>query len=286
MMTLQLSGVIMVLGTLLPLCLNGAIATTAGGVVIAGLVVCCAGLAFSVQSLQLRDREEREDRQIRRRAEQADKLAVEDSCPKPETEILPSTAADVGDVEKSTEQEDDSDGPSTLYKVALCVTAGIFASSLQFAFVFGNSLMDLATSAEGPGSTPSSGTSAVIWLFAISLGTPPSILFGLYNKAPDIPLSRIYQCPWYRHFWILLTTAAPWVAHIHLYGYANTQLPEDLAAGVAWPVLMMTTVVAGMLWSIALGEWSLASTPVKLKLYQGLGLVSAGVIVIMVSVAI
>lgn len=299
----------MVLGTFLPLCLDGAIGTSAGGVVIGGLVICCAGLGFSVQSLQIRDSEERTERQIRRRTlhnttvslhqiktvdnmpEQAEEVATtEESAPSPEAEESPSeeTLGVDGEpqAEDQNETNDAEDGPSTLYKVAVCVIAGIFASQLQFAFVFGDSLVDLAGSDEGPGRTPPSGTSAVIWLFAISLGTPPSIIYGLYSKAPDISLSRLYQCPWYRHAWIMLTTAIPWVAHIHLYGYANTQLPEDLAASVAWPVLMMTTVLAGMLWSIALGEWSHASTPVKRKLYQGLGLVSSGVIVIMASVAI
>ncbi len=182
--------------------------------------------------------------------------------------------------------DDDSDGPSTMYKVAVCFLAGIFASQLQFAFVFGESLVDLAASDDGPGTTPPSGTGAIIWLFAISLGTPASIVYGLYNKSPDISLRRLYQCPWYRHVLILLTTAIPWVSHIHLYGYANTLLPSELGASVAWPVLMMTTVVAGMVWSIALGEWALAADEAKSKLYQGLILVSSGVVVIMVSVAI
>jgi hypothetical protein len=200
-------------------------------------------------------------------------------------ETAPNEPTPVPDVE-TNDDGDDSDGPSTMYKVAVCFLAGIFASQLQFAFVFGESLVDLAASDDGPGTTPPSGTGAIIWLFAISLGTPASIVYGLYNKSPDISLRRLYQCPWYRHVLIVLTTAIPWVSHIHLYGYANTLLPSELGASVAWPVLMMTTVVAGMVWSIALGEWAQAADAAKSKLYQGLILVSSGVVVIMVSVAI
>lgn len=291
----------MVLGTFLPLCLDGAISTAAGGVVVAGLVICCAGLFFSVQSLQIRDRHERAQR-IHRRTQYNMTVSlhkIEDSeiMTKDQPEDSPADAVSSPDTESAEtptvrelttnhNNDDESDGPSTLYKVAVCFIAGVFASQLQFAFVFGDSLVDLAASDEGPGSTPPSGTSAIIWLFAISLGTPASIIYGLYSKSPDVSLSRLYQCPWYRHVVIIVTTSIPWIAHIHLYGYANTYLPSELGASVAWPVLMMTTVVAGMLWSLALEEWAEASGAAKSKLYQGLGLVSSGVVVIMASVAV
>jgi hypothetical protein len=308
----------MVLGTFLPLCMDGAIQTPAGGVVVTGLAVCCTGLIFSVQSLQLRDRYERTQQQMHRRTmfhttvslhkiiqtddeiRRMNEEEDENSSPKlggdpsttvpdggaPDAALPPSTESlpPGGDVDKIDGGE--TGGTSTLHKVVVCFLAGVFASQLQFAFVFGDSLVDLAESDEGPGSTPPSGTGAIIWLFAISLGTPASILYGLYSKSPDISLSRLYQCPWYRHVLIILTTSIPWVAHIHLYGFANTYLPSKLGASVAWPVLMMTTVVAGMIWSILLGEWALAPQPAKQKLYQGLALVSTGVVVIMASVAI
>jgi len=300
------TGVIMVLGTFLPLCMDGAIQTPAGGVVVTGLAVCCIGLIFSVQSLQLRDFDERTRQQLRRRTVFHTTVSLHNVIRTDEDEDDnspgvggdPSTAVpdcDSPDAELPVLDGDDDDdeidggvsvGISTLHKVAVCFLAGVFASQLQFAFVFGDSLVELAESDEGPGSTPPSGTGAIIWLFAISLGTPASVLYGLYSKSPDISLSRLYQCPWYRHVLIVLTTSIPWVAHIHLYGFANTYLPSKLGASVAWPVLMMTTVVAGMIWSIVLGEWALAPNPAKLKLYQGLALVSTGVVVIMASVAI
>jgi len=298
----------MVLGTFLPLCLNGVIASAAGGMVVAGLVVCCLGLVSSVQSLQLRDTEEREQR-IRRRTMYNTTISI--SLPKsaalgevklettepledPTEHIIVPEQSDVNEdcredakMEQPQTEENDEEGPSTFRKVAVCVIAGIFATQLQFAFVFGDKMIALAKdSSQGPGSTPPSGTSAVIWLFAISLGAPVSIIYGIYSNPPEIPLSTIYQCPWYRHALILVTTSIPWVSQIHLYGYSNTYLPSHLAASVAWPILMMITVVVGILWSIALGEWKLASLAAKWKLYQGLGLVTLGVVVIMASMAI
>ena len=281
--------------------MDGAIQTPAGGVVVTGLAICCSGLIFSVQSLQLRDVHERTQQQLRRRTVFHTTVSLHKVIQPEEDEVVgedPSTTVPDGgspDAELPVLEGDDDDdkieggesgGTSTLHKVAVCFLAGVFASQLQFAFVFGDSLVELAESDEGPGSTPPSGTGAIIWLFAISLGTPASILYGLYSKSPDISLSRLYQCPWYRHVLIVLTTSIPWVAHIHLYGFANTYLPSKLGASVAWPVLMMTAVVAGVIWSIALGEWAMAPNPAKQKLYQGLALISTGVVVIMASVAI
>jgi hypothetical protein len=172
---------------------------------------------------------------------------------------------------------------SPAYKVAVCVIAGIFATQLQFAFVFGQDMIDFA---ENLDNVPSSGRNAVIWLFAITLGAPASIIYGIYGKPTDIPWSHVYQCPWYRHIGVLVTTSMPWVSHIHLYGFANTLLPDDLAASVAWPILMMGTVITGMLWSVVLGEWTNASSRAKQKLYQSIAAVSIGVVLIMASVSL
>ncbi len=296
-------GIIMILGTFLPLCLEGVIATAAGGMVVAGLGVCCGGLWASVQSLQLRDVEEREHR-IRRRTLYNTTVSIAGDTVATAAatgislEQLQQDAMTPGQLDQKnklddqeqqaeTQPVDDDEGPSTFHKVAVCVIAGIFATQLQFAFVFGDEMIALAEdSSQGPGFTPPSGTSAVIWLFAISLGAPVSIIYGLYSNPSNIPLTWLYQCPWYRHPLVLITTSLPWVSHIHLYGYANTYLPPELAASVAWPILMMMTVVAGMIWSICLGEWKLASEKARLKLYYGLGLVTIGVGVIMASVAV
>jgi hypothetical protein len=296
-------GVITILGTFLPLCLDGAIATAAGGVVVAGLVVCCVGLVFSVKSLQTRDRDEQQLKTVYKTEEMG--LSVKGDQPN-DLVILEHKGGDESsnsaegspgvvmelDEERTHEssiiiEEANAEKEySSWQKVGICVVAGIFSTQLQFAFVFGDELIDLAASEEGPGSTPRSGTSAVIWLFAISLGAPVSILYGLYNSPAHISWSVLWTCPWYRHVLILLTTSIPWVSHIHLYGYSNTYLPDDLAASVAWPILMMVTVVTGMLWSIGLGEWTTASMLARRQLYKGLAIVALGVATIMASMAV
>lgn len=271
-------GVVMILGTFLPLCLEGAVATAAGGVVIAGVVLCCVGLAFSVQSLQIRDLDEiRISNSSDQQSKNDDKTVARIGGDSEQKDLA------IDKMACETETDSDKEEYSSFQKVAVCVLAGIFASQLQFAFVFGDDMADLSAAND---EIPPSGTNAVIWLFAISLGAPVSIVYGFCSSPSRIPFSSIWTCPWYRHILLIFTTSIPWVTHIHLYGYANTFLPDDLAASVAWPVLMMMTVISGMLWSIGLGEWKEASPLARSKLYKGLAVATLGVIAIMASVAV
>jgi len=244
-------GGIMVLGTLLPLIIEKVLATASGAIIGGGIAVSCAGLVLAVLSLRTRDQDAAKDRQAK---------------------------------EEESEEGQAVQEHSTAYKATVCLVAAIFSSCLQFAFIFGEDWMDLASSDKGPGSTPSSGAAAVIWLFAIPLGAPASIIYGLYSS--QIPFSTVWKCPPHRHLLVLLTTSLPFVVHIHLYGLATSFLPDSFAAAIAWPILMMVTVAVGMVWSLLLGEWATASSQARRQLYAGLGVVLVGIVIIMSSTAV
>lgn len=287
----------MILGTLLPLLLERQAATPAGGLIFGGLCVCSIGLVFSVRSLSTRDMDERN--QNFNPVTVTNHMANNEGDKVPQDDILKvandnsqrgmatSEITDPNHTLAST--TDDTATPhnySTIYKVSVCVVTGIFASSLQFAFVFGNPLIDLAKSPNGPGTTPPSGSASIIWLFAIPVSVPISIIYGLCNSPKDVAFSTLWRSPWYRYLNVLLTTSIPWVSHIHLYGYSTSLMPDEIAASIAWPVLMMVTVTVGIFWSIVLGEWNRASKSALLQLYVGITIVTAGVIVLMSSAAL
>ena len=273
-------GVIMVAGTLLPLILEQVLWTAQGAVILAGLAVCALGLYCSVKSLWTRDAD---DKVALKAAAAAAAAAIGTAttsivrqCDKGEQEINEENDEAVSTNQCSEESNEEngmvllpcskknsleskptttstaSTTTSTFRKVLICIITGIFASQLQFAFVFGQDMIDLAESDDGPGETPSSGSAAIVWLFAFTISVPVSIVYGLYNSSADIPISTLWRCPWYRHVLVILTTTLPWISHIHLYGIANKILPEALAASVSWPVLMMMTVATGMMWSLLL----------------------------------
>jgi hypothetical protein len=173
---------------------------------------------------------------------------------------------------------------STFIKIFVCILSGIFCSMLQFAFIFGQDLIDIA---ESDGRTPVGGSAAIIWLFAISIGAIPSIIYGFYSSPKYIPLKTIWLSPWWRHILLICTTCIPWISHIHIYGLAaNVLLPKAFAASIAWPTIMTTTVAQGMALSLCLGEWKEASNQALSKLRIGLVLSSLGVVLFMASVAV
>jgi hypothetical protein len=51
-------GIIAVIGTLLPLIVDGTLITIAGAVICVGLIICCGGLWLSTKALALRDEDE------------------------------------------------------------------------------------------------------------------------------------------------------------------------------------------------------------------------------------
>jgi hypothetical protein len=298
-------GVIMMAGTLLPLILQNLVTTKFGAVILVGLGICSIGLGFSMSSLQIRDADEKKSAAAA--AKQCGKIP-ETSKPGGEVgaEVAATSEPDINnnmleDHQQQNggggdEQQQQHQGYSTLSKVLLCVISGLFASMLQFAFVYGDPMIQLSASSsssstsneDGPGSTPQTGTASIVWLFAFTISCPVSIVYGLVSSPKHIPLSTIWKCPWYRHVLLFLTSTLPWVAHIHLYGIANNPLllPPRLAATVSWPVLMMTTVATGMIWSLGLGEWNEASAAAKRQLTISLCTITAGIVMLMASLAV
>jgi hypothetical protein len=178
----------------------------------------------------------------------------------------------------------------TWKKIGICVATGICASQLQFAFVFGEEITDLALGNENsgkviPGSTPESGGAAIIWLLAISLAAPVAIINGLYSS--PVPLSSAVKTPLSRHLKLIFSTSLPFLAHIHIYGVcATVLLPDNIASSVGWPMLMMVTSGQALVLSVFLGEWKAASKETIRTLKGSILTTVVGIGVLMTSVAV
>ena len=178
----------------------------------------------------------------------------------------------------------------TWKKVGICLATGICAVQLQFAFIFGQRITDLALGDDEasnalPGSTHETGGAAIIWLLAISLGAPVAIINGIYSS--PVPLSSAIRAPLSRHLKLILTTSLPWISHIHIYGVcATTLLPDKVAASIGWPMLMMVTTGQALILSVILGEWNVASRKTILMLKYSIATTMVGITVLMSSVAV
>lgn len=266
-------GTVAILGSLLPLIQEGSLITPAGGVVCAGLVICCIGLWIGVKALHGKDVDE-------------NKKEKEDRC----LSLSDNHQIEASNFDKNVdinEGESNDMKYSTWKKVLVCLLTGLCAVQLQFAFVFGDKITDLAIHSDDlPGSTPSSGGAALIWLLAISTGAVVNIANGIYSS--PVPLKHtLMATPWTRHLRIILSTSVPWISHIHIYGVcATTLLPEKLAAAVGWPMLMMISICQSLLLSIFLGEWKVASTETVQTLKRSLVITFFGIVVLMTSISV
>ena len=274
-------GVIVIVGTFLPLITNGIIKTWTGLVIIIGIAICCVGLYYSMKSLKLRDGDENNVLQgateltddIESRHGDNDVNSIEFEHVKASGFVtsrpIPETNETIKTANPATHSIEMTTPPVPIYtttqKVLTCIVAGVFSSLLQFAFIFGEPIVDIAKK-----TLPNNGSNAsIIWLLAFLFGIPPSLIYGIHSSKQKhkntetkvVPFYKaIYLCPIYRHILIILTTSLPWIAHVHLYGIAVTiYLPAKISTSIAWPVLMMITVMTGMLLSIYLGEWEYAS---------------------------
>ncbi len=104
---------------------------------------------------------------------------------------------DAGAVNKNAKKTEEGAPPvphSVFIKIVVCTLAAVLSSTLQFAFVFGGELISIASSFDGPGSTPESGYTAIIWLFVIPLSTIPNIMHAFF-QAKDVTIDHLWRCP-------------------------------------------------------------------------------------------
>ncbi len=236
-------GLIAIIGAFLPLITEDTLISPAGAVICAGLVICCGGLWLSTKALKMRDLNELRKNSKLRKNTKHENVSID-------------------------EGQNDSSEPKeyqypTWQKISVCLATGICASQLQFAFIFGKEITDLALGKDDSGkeiygSTAESGGAAIIWLIAITLGAPVAIINALYSS--PVPVSSALKTPLSRHLKLILTTSLPWICHIHIYGVcATVLLPNQVASSVGWPMLMMVTTGQALVLSVILGEWKLAS---------------------------
>jgi len=248
-------GVIVIGVTFLPLCYDGVIREATGWVILAGLAICCVGLFYSMRSLKARDADEQQAATQQQPAtstavatpptsSEGDAEQVASSTHDDETEEASRNA--IKETEPSQSQSQQPQPQHTSFqKVAICLIAGALATQLQFAFVFGQDIIDIADDSNNNNNSPAGGAAATIWLLAISIGAPPIVAYMLYHSPQ--PVSNLWTSLWFhprRHVKLVLTTVLPWVAHIHLYGLvSNVLLPKRTGASIAWPLLMSECVV-------------------------------------------
>lgn len=310
-------GVVLVLGTLLPLLVNSLDQAdqldfwlTLLGAFIGTIAFSLSGAAGSYDNYQARDTSafSSSSKQI---ALIDGNTNVGDAGTYDAVEITPNESREEG-------ENSSNNAVSPMISVTISVLGGVFASLLQFAFVFGKPLESEAENLN----IQAGYTSYPIWLLAFTLQSVINISVAVISlttsntwgrfllitktvvvreKSAESPTSEIDSeeskrlsdnafaeateeelcADDYSVFHLVRKivlcgcTAAIWMTHIFLYGYSQS-LMGDLGAGVAWPLIMITTVGTGQFWSLVLDEWvDFSPAAYKLNVVSIIAIISA-----------
>jgi len=133
--------------------------------------------------------------------------------------------------------------------IIVCILAGIFSPMLNFAFVFGAHITDIAVQSGAK----------TIWapnaLWAIVLGAAfgPNAVYCVVHLGPNTSLKRFLEAP-SQNLMAGSTMGGLLLASIILYGIGAAQMGV-WGPSAGWAINMSTTVFAATAWGVVTGEW-------------------------------
>jgi hypothetical protein len=296
-------GIIVVIGTALPAILDAdeLTATQASGVAL-GVALGVAGFVAGGRAGLLRDRALEKEKQTHVDVEVVDHARSDDVV----------ANAGLGGVKdardaKLRESPSDSGSSSDSFWVSIlwCLAGGVLSSMLQFAFVFGGAVVDLAKNK----GVPDAAAAMPVWLLCFACNAFGHLAYSgyllrvngtwrrffvvstddVYKRESDgnrdaglskkrknswgLTLHAVFMCA-------LMALAMPF--HIHTYGIAAVLLGRT-GAVFAWPVVMSATVFTAQSWSLVLREFEGAPKIAKRWNTGSLCLLVSSVVVVAVT---
>jgi L-rhamnose-H+ transport protein len=296
-------GIIVVIGTALPAILDAdeLTATQASGVAL-GVALGVAGFVAGGRAGLLRDRALEKEKQTHVDVEVVDHARSDDVV----------ANAGLGGVKdardaKLRESPSDSGSSSDSFWVSIlwCLAGGVLSSMLQFAFVFGGAVVDLAKNK----GVPDAAAAMPVWLLCFACNAFGHLAYSgyllrvngtwrrffvvstddVYKRESDVAfhagppkkiknswgltLHAVFMCA-------LMALAMPF--HIHTYGIAAVLLGRT-GAVFAWPVVMSATVFTAQSWSLVLREFEGAPKIAKRWNTGSLCLLVSSVVVVAVT---
>eukprot|EP01026_Neomeris_dumetosa_P042366 TRINITY_DN3527_c1_g1_i3.p1 TRINITY_DN3527_c1_g1~~TRINITY_DN3527_c1_g1_i3.p1 ORF type:complete len:438 (+),score=55.28 TRINITY_DN3527_c1_g1_i3:43-1314(+) len=183
---------------------------------------------------------------------------IEDKLKKVDESVSLQDDAQIQILDDARNKGDEGEGQQSVpwsVSILVCFISGVTSSMLQFAFVFGEDMIEIAEDVKGKAEAIAT---LAVWVFAFSLAAAVIMIFSIfllikngsfcffYKLSPAQFVTNILKC---------IFMAVAFVGHIQLYGASQAEL-GDLGPALAWPLLMVSSVCGGQLWSIFLKEWS------------------------------
>jgi L-rhamnose-H+ transport protein len=150
----------------------------------------------------------------------------------------------------------------------ICILSGIFSAMLNFAFVFGEEMRQLALHAGA--STPMSGNA--IWALGVTCGCLPNAAYCIYLLNKNHTWS-VYRQKNTGAAYLLgaALMGVLWFSGIMTYG-VGADVMGKLGGIFGWPVFISIAIVAGNFWGFLGGEWKGASRKALAYCLAGIGI--------------
>jgi len=157
----------------------------------------------------------------------------------------------------------------------VCLVCGVTSPMLNFAFVFGQELVQRA---EAAGAAPAHAGNPV-WCLTMSAAFVTTLSACLVKMIRDRGWRRFVGNGAGRCWALTGVMGALWAGGIALYGAGLSRL-GPLAASIGWPLLMIATIMTGVCCGFVTGEWSGTGLRPRATLAAGLVTLAAAVVLI------
>jgi len=167
-------------------------------------------------------------------------------------------------------------GSGFWFGVLICILSGIFSPMLNFSFVFGKQIQDLASAT---GAAPAMASNP-IWALALSAGFLANAGYCVYLLRRNGTWGVLTQKGIPALYWLgAILMGTIWFAGIAAYGMGAADLGA-LGAVIGWPLFMAMIIIAANLWGAATGEWKGASRLTYSYSWAGLAVLLIAIYVI------
>jgi L-rhamnose-H+ transport protein len=138
--------------------------------------------------------------------------------------------------------------------LVICILSGIFSSMLNFSFVFGDELRQIALHAGASNAMAAN----PIWALAVTGGFVSNFLYCVYLLNKNLTWSVFREGDLSIYWPLAISMGLLWFGGVVFYGMGAASM-GSLGSIVGWPIFMTLDIIVALLWGAVSGEWKGAS---------------------------
>lgn len=170
-------------------------------------------------------------------------------------------------------QQRTSASPRFAYGIIIAVLAGMTAGLPNIGLAFSQSILQKALAF----GIPSALTGDVVWVIFFAIGSLVNLAYALIL----VTRRRTWPAFWAplagRNFLFGFAMSLVWVSSLYVFNWSSSYLgPWGPVLG--WPLYVITSILAGVLWGWKRGEWKGATAPTKRFFAKGLALLALAIL--------